>query len=65
MTSPSLLQAVGGRLEAEVLQNQVRRGRDGRGVQEEGGAVVRGGSVLGPALLLPGVLSRQKSSTNI
>lgn len=49
-----VLQAVGGGLEAEVLQDQVRRGRDGRGLQAEGGSVVRGGSLLGAALLLPG-----------
>lgn len=49
-----VLQVVGGRLEAEVLQEQVWRGRDRWGFQAEGGPVVRGGSLLGTALLLPG-----------
>lgn len=49
-----LLQVVGGRLEAEILQDQVWRGRDGRGLQAEGGPVVRRRSLLGAALLLPG-----------
>lgn len=47
-------QVVGGGLEAEILQDQVRRGRDRRGFQAQGGEVVRRGSLLGAALLLPG-----------
>lgn len=54
VTTVCVLQVVGGRLEAEVLQEQVWRGRVRWGFQAEGGPVVRGGSLLGTALLLPG-----------